>query len=75
MIERQDRVDFVEQLRARRRRGRPRRSVPTIVTSVKLPEDVYDALCRLAISDRESLHGLMKQALTSYARSRPADFR
>jgi hypothetical protein len=66
MIEREHRAVFTEQLQQRRRRGRPRRSVPIVVTSVKLPQDVYDALCVRALRERESIHSLVRQALTSY---------
>jgi len=34
---------------------------------VKLPEPVYDALCRKAAQERCSLHALMTRALASFA--------
>ena len=59
---------FPEQLRHRRRRGRPRVG-PTIPTSVKLPEPVFDALCQEAQHDGESLHATIVKALASHARA------
>jgi hypothetical protein len=66
IIDRDDRAVFSEQLSNRRHRGRPR-AVPTVATSVKLPEPVYDALCRHAQREGESLHATMRKALESYA--------
>lgn len=65
-----DRAVFADELR--QRRGRPRSAMPTVQTSVKLPEDVYDALCRRALESRQSVHALLREALASYAR---AEFR
>lgn len=60
----QDRAEFSQQLR---RRGPKVRVVPRVPTSVKLPEPVYDALCRKAAQERCSLHALMTRALASFA--------
>ncbi|OFW05656.1 MAG: hypothetical protein A3H96_11385 [Acidobacteria bacterium RIFCSPLOWO2_02_FULL_67_36] len=65
MIERDHRAVFTEQLR-HRRRGRPRSATPKITTSVKLPEDVYDAFCRRALVERQSVHALLNEAIASY---------
>lgn len=65
IIDRDDRAVFTEQLR-RRRGGRPR-GVVTVPTSVKLPAPVFDALCRRATLDGESLHATMRKALQAYA--------
>jgi hypothetical protein len=65
MISRGQREAFNEQLRVRRR-GRPRSAAPAVVMSVKLPERIYDALCRRAALERRSLHGLVKEALAAY---------
>lgn len=64
MIERQDRVEFVEQLRERRRRGRPRSASRKVRTTVDLPADVFDALCQVATRERKPLHALLVQALS-----------
>ncbi len=64
MIEREQRAVFTEQLR--RRRGRPRRMTPIVITSIRLPEDVYDALCRRALLERQSVHALLRAAVQSY---------
>lgn len=64
MITRAEREVFTEQLR--RRRGRPRSAEPVVATSVKLPEPVYDALCRRARDERRSLHAVIKDALKLY---------
>lgn len=67
MSEREQRVRFAEEIRERRGRGRPRLAVPIVPTSVKLPEPVYDALCRLAIRERQSVHAVMLAALSHLA--------
>lgn len=69
MIDREDRAVFSEQLQ-QRRRGRPRCSAPSVVISVRLPEDVYDALCRLALQERAALPVLVRQALATRVRAR-----
>ncbi len=63
MIEREHRAVFTEQLR---HRGRPRRMTPIVITSIRLPEDVYDALCRRALLERQSVHALLRAAVRSY---------
>jgi len=65
IIDREDRAVFTHQL-VNRRRGRPRATVPTVPTSVKLPAPVFDALCRQAERHGESLHATMLEALKSY---------
>lgn len=65
IIEREDRAVFSEQLAQRRHRGRPR--LHTISTSVKLTEPVFDALCREAQRNGDSLHKTMREALAAYA--------
>ncbi len=73
MIEREHRAIFTEQLRQRRGRGRPRSASPKVITAVRLPEDVYDALSRLSLAERRSIHALMQAAIESYTLShRPA---
>lgn len=67
MIEREHRAVFTEQLQ-QRRRGRPRTAAPQVRTSVMLPTEVYDALCRRAHVERKSLHALLCQALSCHAR-------
>lgn len=68
MIERTHRAVFAAQLQ-QRRRGRPRRDMPVVVTSVKVPQDVYDALCLRALHQRASVHALLLDALASYAKT------
>ena len=72
MIEREHRAVFTEQLR--HRRGRPRRLTPIVVTSVRLPEDLYDALCRRALVDRQSVLELVRRAVASYTGGPPPEF-
>jgi hypothetical protein len=69
MIEREHRAVFTGQLHERRRRGRPRGAVLKVPTTIRLPEDVYAALCRLVqVERRASLHDLMCDTLISRAR-------
>ena len=65
MITPNARAEFTQQLRARRS-GRPRSAEAVVWTGVKLPERVYDALCRRAALERRSLHSLIKEALAAY---------
>ena len=65
MITPEARVEFTQQIRARRR-GRPKSLTPIVVTSVKLPEPLFDALCQRAMRERRSLHSLIKDALRLY---------
>lgn len=69
MIDHEDRKTFVDQLRTRRRRGRPRSAQPAVVTSVRIPLDTYDELCHRAHLDRQSVHATLKDALSAYIRS------
>lgn len=43
--------------------------MPVVVTSVKVPQDVYDALCLRALHQRASVHALLLDALASYAKT------
>ena len=72
IIEREDRAVFSHQL-TQRRRGRPRAAVPTVVTSVKVPAPVYDALCRFAHRHDTSVHAAMRQALEAFTAHPPAE--
>lgn len=67
MIERDQRDAFADQMQERRRRGRPRRAVPMITTGVRIPEDVYDVLCRIAMEQREPLDVVVRNVLSSFA--------
>jgi predicted HicB family RNase H-like nuclease len=49
---------------SRARRGRPRRHQPTVKANVRLSVPVYDALCRLALAERVSLHAVLQRELT-----------
>lgn len=53
MIEREDRAVFSEQLRERRRRGRPRVANQMVPLSICLPADVLAAYCQRAREQRE----------------------
>lgn len=70
MIERERRTKFVGQLRERRKRGRPRSASDTVVTSIKIPTPVYDAICRHALLERQSVHSVLRGVLESFVRSR-----
>lgn len=60
------RAAFVAQVR---RRGRPPiNKIPVRPTSVRVPDPVFEALCRIATRERVSLHRLMNTALVSYVR-------
>ena len=65
IISPENRAVFPEQLRHRRRGGRPRGG-PVVPTSVKLPAPVFDALCAQAHRDGTSLHATMLKALETY---------
>lgn len=65
IVTREDRAVFTHELQDRRQRGRPR--LHTIATSVKLTEPVFDALCRKAQRNGDSLHKTMREALAAYA--------
>ena len=71
VIGRDQRAEFSRQMR--RRRGRPRLDVPMVQTSVKIPAPVYDALCLIALRDRESVHSRIQEAVASYVRTHPPD--
>jgi hypothetical protein len=61
---------FGKQLVERRRRGRPKSLTPKpqiVPTSVRLPEDVFAALCRRAAAERVPLHRLLTTKLTELA--------
>lgn len=64
MIAREDRAVFTHQL-AHRRRGRPRASVPTVPTTVRLPQPLFDACCRVAIASGQSLPDVVREAVRS----------
>lgn len=67
MISAERSVAFGQQLRERRRRGRPvSEKVPVKPTSVKIPDPVHDALCRIARRERISLHQLANKALAEF---------
>jgi hypothetical protein len=72
MITRADRDVFTHEIRVRRRRGRPKSAEAIVVTSVKLPANVYDALCRRAMLERRSLHAVMKDVLRASASPVPS---
>lgn len=58
---------FADQIRARR--GRPRViHGPVVVRSVRLPEPVYDAICRRAIRADQSVDHVIRVALAAYVR-------
>lgn len=48
----------------KRGRGRPRieRTAEDVTRRVRLPPDVYDALCRIAIRERTTVHALLVRA-------------
>lgn len=71
MITRADRAVFTQEIRIRRR-GRPKSAEAIVVTSVKLPANVYDALCRRAMLERRSLHAVMKDVLRASASPIPS---
>lgn len=48
------------------RGGRPRKR-NTLVVSVRLPDDVYDAYCRGAIRSEEEVRTIIRRVLTQYA--------
>lgn len=49
------------------RRGPGRRPVePRVVTSVKLPEPLYDEYCRASLASGESVHALFVKAIETY---------
>jgi hypothetical protein len=65
LISRDERSAFAGQMRARRRRGRPRivdgqRSVPL---TVNVPESLYDRLVQLAAQRRSDLAPLVRSLL------------
>jgi hypothetical protein len=62
IIDREDRAVFSRQL-SNRRRGRPRAAVPTISTTVRLPQPLFDAYCREAIASGRSLPEVVREAL------------
>lgn len=63
---------FAEQLQARSRRGRPRViDGPVVVRSVRLPEPLYDELCRRALRADRSVDSVIRQVLTVYT-ARPS---
>lgn len=72
IIDREDRAVFTHQL-VNHRRGRPRAAVPPVVTSIKVPAPVYDAICRLALRSGTSVHATMRQAIETYATHPPTD--
>lgn len=69
MIDREHRAVFTEQLR--HRRGRPRRDTPIVITSIRLPADLYDALCRRALLERQSVHAELRAAVALLVASSP----
>ncbi len=69
MIEREHRAVFTEQLQ-QRRRGRPRRDTPVFKINVKVPEDVYDELCRLSLRRGVSVHSIARSAIERETRFR-----
>lgn len=64
MIEREHRAVFTEQLQ-RRRRGRPR-TVPTVTMPLRLPEPIYDDVCRAAIRQGRTVQDVMRDACRIY---------
>lgn len=44
-------------------RGRPRRKTAVVITTVRLDQSVYDALCRKAIHERVSLSAILQRAV------------
>ena len=64
MISPEHRAVFSADLR-RRRRGRPRVARPSAVISVRVPEDLYDALCRIASLERAPLADVVRRRLAS----------
>lgn len=65
MISPEHRAVFTEQLR--NRRGRPRViHGPVVIRTVRLPEAVYDAICRRAIRADRSVDSVIRSVLASY---------
>lgn len=71
MIAASERKQFGDEIRARRRRGRPRSAVPSVITSVKIPRDEYDALARHALAERQSVHAIIRDAISARAKLLP----
>ena len=82
IIDREDRAVFTHQL-SNRRRGRPRAAVPTVPTTIRLPQPLFDACCRAALASGQSLPEVVREAVRhsvnadagghySYSTNRPA---
>jgi hypothetical protein len=67
LIDRDDRAVFTDQL-VSRRRGRPRSVRPVVITTVRVPEPIFDAYCQMAHARGESVSMMMRAALSAYAK-------
>jgi hypothetical protein len=65
IIDRRISVDSDRRKRVAPRRGRPRTAVPKVVTSVKIPTDLYDAICQQAMRERVSVHSILLHRLAT----------
>jgi hypothetical protein len=54
------------QLRGRRKRGRPKK-VDTMVTSVRVPQAIYDRYCSLSRHTEKDVRAIMREVLTLHA--------
>jgi hypothetical protein len=68
IIERVDRAVFTHQL-VNRRRGRPRAVVPTVPTTVRLPQPLFDECCRVALASGQSLPDVVRAAVREFTSS------
>jgi len=66
IISPENRAVFTDQLRQRRRGGRPR-STPTVPTSVRLPAPVFDAACAYASRRHMTVHAALRDIVTTHA--------
>ena len=65
IISPENRAVFTEQLR-HRRGGRPRLAVPTIPVSVRIPEPLFDACCRIAARSGQSVPDVVRAAVQEF---------
>lgn len=68
MITLEDRAVFTEQLRNRRGRPRVVNGPAERIPRVRVSQEVFDAVCRRALSRGESLNEAIREAVTRYAR-------
>lgn len=62
IISPENRAVFTHQL-VNRRRGRPRAAVPTVPTTVRLPQPLFDACCRVAMASGQTLPEVVREAV------------